>query len=138
MSTTSPTGHIQGFDLAWVGTIAHAVLLLGLFVLYVVYVPSAKKTLKKTFDEFGLTLHWLTLSVIRLSNWITEYWWALALVLVFVGAADFWMTAELSAHNRFAAVLWVAGVGFALAAVAALTVFAIELSVTKLKEGLAR
>ena len=133
MSNTPPTPS-RGFGLATFGTLAHAVLLLGLFVLYVVYVPSAKKT----FDEFGMTLPWLTLSVIRLSNWVADNWWMLVPVLVFVGAADFWMTAGLSAHNRSAAVLWVVSVGLALAAFAALTVFAIEMPMMKLREGLAR
>ena len=133
MNTTPPTPS-RAFGLATFGTLAHAVLLLGLFVLYVVYVPAAKKT----FDEYGLTLPWATFSAIRLSNWVAGNWWALVPVLVFVGAADFWMTDGLRAHNRFAAVVWVVGVGLALAAVAALTVFAIELPMMKLKEGLAR
>lgn len=134
MSTTTPTDQTQGFGLAWFTTFAHVTLLFGLFVLYVVYVPANKKT----FDEYGLSLPWATQTAIRLSNWIAEYWWALVPMLVFVGVADFWVTAGLSAHSRTLAVVWMVGVALALAAVAALTVFAIELPMMKLKEGLAR
>ena len=85
MSTTPPTDQTRGFGLATVGTVVAAVLVLTLFVLYVVRVPSAKKT----FDEFGLALPWLTLSVIRVSNWVAEYWWSLAPVLLILGIGHF-------------------------------------------------
>src|SRR6266436_4205507 len=32
---------------------------------------------KKIFDEFGLTLPWATLTLIRISNWMAEYWWTI-------------------------------------------------------------
>jgi type II secretory pathway component PulF len=134
MSTTPPTDQTRGFALAALGTLAHAGLVLGLFVLYVVYVPAAKKT----FDEFGMTLPWATQVAIRLSNWVAEYWWALVPVLLFLGAGDFGLLAGLSARSRLTAWLWIAGVALALAVLAALTAFAIELPMMKLKEGLAR
>src|SRR3954471_18062545 len=34
---------------------------------------------KKIFDEFGLTLPWATLTLIRISNWMAEYWWTIPL-----------------------------------------------------------
>jgi len=34
---------------------------------------------KKIFDEFGLTLPWATLMLIRISNWMAEYWWTIPL-----------------------------------------------------------
>ena len=134
MSTAPQTDQTRGFGLATVGTVVPAVLVLTLFVLYVVRVPSAKKT----FDEFGLTLPWLTLSVIRVSNWVAEYWWSLGPVLLILGIGHFGLTAALGAHHRFAAMLWVVGVALFLAALVGLTVFAIELPMMKLKAGLAR
>lgn len=34
---------------------------------------------KKIFDEFGLTLPWATLTLIKVSNWMSEYWWTIPL-----------------------------------------------------------
>jgi len=34
---------------------------------------------KKIFDEFGLSLPWATLTLIRISNWMAEYWWTIPL-----------------------------------------------------------
>jgi type IV pilus assembly protein PilC len=34
---------------------------------------------KKIFDEFGLTLPWATQTLIRISNWMSEYWWTIPL-----------------------------------------------------------
>src|SRR5262245_11007032 len=34
---------------------------------------------KKIFDEFGLTLPWATQTLIRVSNWMSEYWWTIPL-----------------------------------------------------------
>jgi type IV pilus assembly protein PilC len=32
---------------------------------------------KKIFDEFGLTLPWATMTLIKVSNWMAEYWWTI-------------------------------------------------------------
>src|SRR5438094_6687817 len=32
---------------------------------------------KKIFDEFGLPLPWATQTLIRVSNWMTDYWWTI-------------------------------------------------------------
>jgi len=34
---------------------------------------------KKIFDEFGLTLPWATQTLIRISTWVSEYWWTIPL-----------------------------------------------------------
>lgn len=34
---------------------------------------------KKIFDEFGLTLPWATQTLIKISNWMSEYWWTIPL-----------------------------------------------------------
>ena len=34
---------------------------------------------KKIFDEFGLTLPWATSTLIKISNWMAEYWWTIPL-----------------------------------------------------------
>jgi type IV pilus assembly protein PilC len=32
---------------------------------------------KKIFDEFGLTLPWATQTLIKVSNWMADYWWTI-------------------------------------------------------------
>ena len=34
---------------------------------------------KKIFDEFGLTLPWATQTLIRISQWMSEFWWTIPL-----------------------------------------------------------
>src|SRR5712691_9484306 len=34
---------------------------------------------KKIFDEFEMKLPWATLTLIRISNWMAEYWWTIPL-----------------------------------------------------------
>src|SRR3954469_22455195 len=34
---------------------------------------------KKIFDEFGLPLPWATQTLIRVSNWMTDFWWTIPL-----------------------------------------------------------
>jgi type IV pilus assembly protein PilC len=34
---------------------------------------------KKIFDEFGLTLPWATQTLIRISSWMSEFWWTIPL-----------------------------------------------------------
>ncbi|HEY1188244.1 MAG TPA: hypothetical protein VGE74_11335 [Gemmata sp.] len=132
MSTEPPAR--PGAATAIIGPAVHAVLLFGLLGLYVGRVPAAKRT----FDEFGMTLPWVTLTVIRLSNWLCEYGWALVPFVVIGCAAEFVITWWFGGANRAAAVLWVVSVAVLLGAFGALTVYSIELPMMKLREGLAR
>src|SRR5206468_10000822 len=34
---------------------------------------------KKIFDEFGLTLPWATQTLIKISDWMSSYWWTIPL-----------------------------------------------------------
>ncbi len=67
---------------------------------------------KKIFDEFGMTLPWATLTLIRVSNWMSEYWWTIPLFpisLFFLGKL-----VRLSRAGNFAldrATLWIPVVG---------------------------
>ncbi len=134
MSTTPPTKPTRDLGLAIVGTLIPAMLVLSLLVLYVVRIPAAKKT----FDEFGMTLPWLTLEVIRISNWVSEYWWAMLPVFGLLGAGNFGILSLLSRRSQTAARLWVVGVALALIAPAVVTIWAMELPMMKLKQGLAK
>jgi type IV pilus assembly protein PilC len=137
MSTTPDSADgSRGFALAVVGTAVHAALALVLFAGYVVFVPRAKRT----FDEFGLQLPWLTQTVVRLSNWIAEYWWATLPVFGLLGIADFALIRWLARRGGFSApaAMWVAAVGLFLVGVGAVTLFAVEHPMMKLKEGLAK
>jgi type IV pilus assembly protein PilC len=136
MSTTRESDGSRGFALAVVGTAVHAALVLALFAGYVVFVPRAKRT----FDEFGLQLPWLTQTVIRLSNWIAEYWWATLPVFGLLGIADFALTRWLARRGGFStpAAMWVVAVGLFLVGVGAVTVFAVQEPMIKLREGLAK
>jgi hypothetical protein len=134
MSTTPPTKRPPSLALAALGTLAHAGLVLVLFVLYVSVVPSAKKT----FDEFGVQLPWLSLSVIRVSNWVCEYWWMLAPVVLGFGVADFGLLAALSTRSQGVALLGLVFVTLMLTSLIAVTTVALEIPKAKIKEGLSR
>lgn len=67
---------------------------------------------KKIFDEFGMTLPWATLTLIKVSNWMSEFWWTIPLFpvsLYFLAKL-----VRLSRAGNFAldrAVLWIPIVG---------------------------
>lgn len=67
---------------------------------------------KKIFDEFGMTLPWATQTLIRVSNWMAEYWWTIPLFPV---SLYFLMKLiRLSRAGNFAldrATLWIPVVG---------------------------
>src|SRR5262245_30098452 len=104
--STAPAEPTRGFGLAIAGTILHVGLVLALFVIYVVLVPSATRT----FDEFGLALPWITQIVIRVSNWASNWWWALVPRVLLLGVINFGFLMWLGGWNRFIAMLWIAGV----------------------------
>src|SRR3954471_2605003 len=67
---------------------------------------------KKIFDEFGMTLPWATLTLIRISNWMAEYWWTIPLFPISVYFLI--KLIRLSRHGNFAldrATLWIPVVG---------------------------
>jgi hypothetical protein len=131
MTTTPPP--TPGYRVAVLGTLTHAGPALTLFGLLVWYVPAAKRT----FDEYGLALPLATQSVIRLSNWVAAYWWALGPFLVFGAVGDFVLLRLLGREGRFGPLVWIAGGMLVLGAAAALTVVTIELPMTRLREALA-
>ena len=131
--SAKPADPTRGLVLAAIGTALHAGFVLSLFVLYIWFVPARKKT----FDEFGLALPWLTQTVIRVSSWIAEYWWATVPLLAFLGVGNFGLLVWLGRHGLFAK-LWIAGVSLVLVALVVVTLGAMELPMMKLKEGLAK
>lgn len=131
MSPTPPPERPLG--LAIMGTFGPAMLVLSLFVLYLVHVPAAKRT----FDEYAMTLPWLTLKVVRISNWVAEYWWALVPVFAVLGAGNFALLVSLGRRSRSAARLWIAGIALVLIGFAVVTIVAMELPMMKLRQGLA-
>jgi type II secretory pathway component PulF len=133
MSTAPPT-QSRGFGFAAFGTLLHAAQLFALLVLYISYIPRSKKT----FDEFGMTLPWFTQTVIKFSNWVSEYWWALVPVAMALGALDFALTVILRKRSTATAILWIVGVVLVLFVPAAIALVAVELPMIKLREGLAR
>ncbi|MBM3978996.1 MAG: type II secretion system F family protein [Planctomycetes bacterium] len=67
---------------------------------------------KKIFDEFGMTLPWATQTLIRISNWMSEYWWTIPLFPISL----YFLTklVRLSRAGNFAldrAVLWIPIIG---------------------------
>ena len=134
MSTTASAKPPVRFGLAIGGILAHAILVLVLFVLFVSTVPAAKKT----FNEYGVALPWVTQSVIRLSNWIADYWFVLAPVVLLAGAADFAVVAVLRARSKRLSMLWVVLVSLVLTSFIAVTTVALELPKATLREGLNR
>ncbi len=132
MDTTERVERRHGYGFAAFGTLVHAGLVLALFVLYVVVVPAAKRT----FDDFGVSLPWASLVVIRTSNWIAAHWWQMAPVIGLLGAADFWLLTALRSRGRRAALLWLVGVALVLAALVSVTGVAVELPMATLREAL--
>ncbi|AMV23035.1 hypothetical protein VT84_01395 [Gemmata sp. SH-PL17] len=123
----------RGLGFAAFGTALHAVLLLILAVMYLVRVPAAKRT----FDEFGMTLPWMTWGVIRLSTWLVECWWTLIPAVALLGWLDFVVIRGLSRTARLNAIAWVVCPVVPFSLVGGITAFAIELPMTKLTKALA-
>jgi type II secretory pathway component PulF len=136
MSTTRPPDDRErGYGLALVGTALHAALVLALLAGFVVFVPRAKRT----FDEFGLQVPRLTQTVIRVSNWIAEYWWALVPLFGVLAVIDFLLILWLARRGRFSApAAWVVAVGLFLVGVGAVVAFAVQEPMIRLREGLAK
>ncbi|MFM8272533.1 MAG: type II secretion system F family protein [Gemmata sp.] len=67
---------------------------------------------KKIFDEFGMTLPWATLTLIRISNWMSEFWWTIPLFPISI--YFLLKLIRLSRAGNFAldrAVLWIPVIG---------------------------
>lgn len=67
---------------------------------------------KKIFDEFGLTLPWATQTLIRVSTWMSEFWWTIPLfpmTLYFLAKLMRLSRAGNYALDR--AVLWIPVIG---------------------------
>jgi hypothetical protein len=133
MRAPAPTASAPGRFLPLIGPAMHAALVMGLFVLYVGHVPAVKRTM----DEYGVQLPWLTLTVIRISNWLAEYWWATVPPLVVAGVADYVLIRLLARGGRpLLPVLWVAAIGLLLSGVIVVTIYAVEEPLVMLKRGL--
>ncbi len=67
---------------------------------------------KKIFDEFGLTLPWATQTLIRVSNWMAEFWWTIPLFPV--GLYLLMKLIRLTRAGNYAldrAILWIPIIG---------------------------
>jgi type II secretory pathway component PulF len=128
-----PSAGRGGLILAAAGTAVLAVLVLVLFGLLLFYVPSAKKT----FDQYGMALPWATLTAIRASNWVAEYWWCAAPFFAMAGAGNFALLYLLGRQGRVAPAILLAAEAIFFGALVALTVVSIELPMAKLQQGLA-
>jgi len=122
--------------LAITGTAIHLGLVSCLFVEFVSYVPGAKRT----FDEFGVTLPWLTLVVIRKSNWISEYWWTLVPIVFLFTITQYAVLAftDKDSNRVGLKVCWIAAIAVLLAAPALATAYAIEAPLLMVREAMAR
>jgi|GEM_PF-4148691 len=111
---------------AILGTTHHLGLVAILFVLYLMYVPTAKKS----FDENDVTLPWITLNVIRISNWFREYWWSVLPVVVSLSITQFMILLKVdNRSNRVRLKLaWVVCIEMLLALIGFATLTAIELA----------
>jgi type II secretory pathway component PulF len=130
----SSAAKARGSGLAVIGTVLLTVLMIGVLALNIVVVPGAKRK----FDEFGLTLPWITQNVIRVSNWVVENWGMMIPVLVAAGAGNFLLMRQLGQRGSRLPVVWVVAVAALLGAVIAVTLVSIELPMMKLREGLRR
>jgi hypothetical protein len=92
----------------------------------------------RKFDEFGLTLPWLTQKMIRLSRWIIHDWSIIGPSLFALIAIDVVAIYLLGRYRRTAQSIWIAGIGILLFTIGIFMVAAVELPRIKLEEGLAR
>jgi type IV pilus assembly protein PilC len=134
MTTTPGELQTRGTGLAVVGTMIPAALVLGLFVLLVTAVPGAKRR----FDEFNLALPWLTLAVIRVSNWVAGNWWLLVPPLAALGVGNFVLLRELGRRNTALPVIWMTVVTLVVIALIVVTLLSVEIPMMRLREGLAK
>ena len=116
-----------------IGTTIHLGLTACLFLVYVIYIPGVKKY----FDEYGLVLPQLTLSLIRLSNWLAEYWWTVAPIALLVAIVEY-VVLSIAGQKTGFNVSWIVAVALVLALLLGATVYAMELPMQKVTEGLAR
>jgi len=131
MTTLAQTEPKSGFKFGLLGTAVHA-LLIALLTINTLRVPAAKKT----FDEFGLTLPWITQTYIQFSLWIGDNIVPVTLAVFLLLFTDFVLTQFLGRCNRSAQLFWMIGIGLLLLVVGIFSVVAIELPIIKLKEGL--
>lgn len=133
MSTTGPEVEARGSRLAMVGTIILAVLAFVTYLLNIALVPVAKKK----FDESGTQLPSSTLEIIRVSNWIAEYWWQALAVCVVFAIANYAIVRWLNRFGTLPAFTWIATTALALTALMTFTLVSIVLSLMKIREGVA-
>lgn len=85
---------------AVLGTAIHVGLVVWILWLYVSEVPKTKRFC----EEFDVIPPWATMNVIRASEWISDYSWALAPVIVLLAAGEFRL---LSRADRTANRIWI-------------------------------
>jgi hypothetical protein len=129
MSTAEDPVPRRSPALAILGTLLHGILAAGLLVFFIKGVPAAKKT----FDEYGMTLPLITLSVIRVSNWMADLWWAVVPLVPFAAVGDFLL---LRFADRRLSVWWFVAVTVVLFVLLAVAIGAIELSMMQLRAAL--
>jgi hypothetical protein len=82
----------------------HILLGVALFGLLLVYVPRAEATMK----DYGMMAPYLTLVLLEVSRWLTNYWYVAALAMVPVLALDgvLLFVPRLSERTRSLSTVW--------------------------------
>ena len=131
MSADEELAPSRNLVLPILGALLHGILAAGLLVFFMTGVSGAKKT----FDEYGMTLPWLTLQVIRVSNALADFWWPLALLLPFAVVGDFLV---LRYTDRRTSLTWFIVATVVLFLVISVCILAIELPMMKLRAALSK
>lgn len=128
MSTTEEPLPRRSLVLPILGTLLHAILAAGLLAFFM-RVPAVKKM----FDEYGMTLPWMSIQVIRVANGLAEFGWTLAMLLPFAIAGDFLL---LRYADRRTSLTWFAVATVVLFVILGVSVFAIEWPMMKLRNAI--
>jgi type II secretory pathway component PulF len=131
MTTLTQTAPAKESRFALFGTALHG-LLIVLLAINVLRVPSAMKT----FDEYGLTLPWITQTFIQFSLWISDHWILVSLAVFLLLYTNFVLMRFLGRYNRAGQLSWMVGIGLLLFFLECFSLVAIGMPMIKLKEGL--
>jgi hypothetical protein len=131
MTTLAQTMPTREFKFAALGTLLHG-LLIALFAVNIWRIPVAKRT----FDEFGLTLPWITQTYIHFFLWVSNNFALTTLAVLLLLCSDFFLTHFLGRYNRSAQLRWTIGIGFLLLVLECFSIASIELPMIKLREGI--
>ncbi|HEV3383492.1 MAG TPA: hypothetical protein VG097_01690 [Gemmata sp.] len=131
MATSSVPQSQSGRNRALAGTVLHAALLA-----FIAFMLWRAPSVKQKFDEFGLTLPWLTVKIFQLSNWFNDNKVPASLAFSLYISIDMALLQSLGKYKRSNQLICISAIGLLLLVIAIILTVSIELPMIKLQEGL--